>query len=548
MVNTDIFLGSGASLTYIPEVPLSMYIDGSDHTSGATTLNIKGSFSIDVQLIANLYVGCSVEVYDASESTTTPASIHTITANAYDNSTTENQITITPSINFDPADDDSDFIIIQPYGAPCPAKKVANSNSKLNSDNWIGLIESATFPNVEVEMKQLNLSLGGSRNFTHQYKGIETASGGNIGLMANHGAWLYYALGKCTGVKCTSASGSTVPASAFLGQNGQVNQVYIDTADTASTAHDGAFEQNFLSQGPIFYRTGSNDDVMMPPAVIGSDAFAQLNKLTVPTFNATTGAIENPITYRFEEANGADLPSFSLEQSMTKTTLTTVTGQDVKEDESVVRIARGNRVNTLTMTANENEEVKMTMDLNTRTVDFINDLMVGNQYTPRNNIASNTDLFNYTSSTGLEPFFFSDGSFSIFGQQFLKVTNFTLTINNNLQDKRFLGIGNKKIKDALPAQRTYEISFTAMITDDALLTELLNQTEETSSDTIANGLLDLTFDKSNGEQIKLQFKNYFLSAANVTIPDDKGPITLEGTIMPRDLSLCTVKTHFILQG
>jgi len=186
--------------------------------------------------------------------------------------------------------------------------------------------------------------------------------------------------------------------------------------------------------------------------------------------------------------------------------------------------------------------------LNTRTVDFINDLMVGNQYTPRNSVSTNTDLFNYTSSTGLEPFFFSDGSFSIFGQQFLKVTNFTLTINNNLQDKRFLGIGNKKIKDALPAQREYEISFTAMITDDALLTELLNQTEETSSDTIANGLLDLTFDKSNGEQIKLQFKNYLLSAANVTIPEDKGPITLEGTIMPRDLSLCTVKTHFILQG
>ena len=39
-------------------------------------------------------------------------------------------------------------------------------------------------------MKQLNLSLGGSRNFTHQYKGIETASGGNLGLVVNHGAFL----------------------------------------------------------------------------------------------------------------------------------------------------------------------------------------------------------------------------------------------------------------------------------------------------------------------------------------------------------------------
>ena len=546
MVNTDIFLGSGTSLTYIPEVPLSMYIDGSDHVSGATTLNIKGSFSIDNQLIANLYVGCSVEVYDASESTSTPASIHTITANAYDNSTTENQITITPSINFDPADDDTDFIIIQPYGAPCPAKKVANSNTKLNSDNWLGILESATFPNVEVEMKQMNLQLGGSRNFTHQYKGIETASGGNLNLIANHGAWLYYALGKCTGVKLTSTTSvSTDPTDNFTAHANGV--VYYDTGDTSTT--DGtSFEVTHLNQGPIFYRATSSEDTLLPPVVIGSDVSTNLNLVTVPTFNASTGAIENPITYRFVEADNQDLPSFSLEQSMTKTTLTTVTGQDVKEDESVVRIARGNRVNTLTMTANENEEVKMTMDLNSRTVDFINDLMVGNQYTPRNNVLDNRDLFNYTTSTGLEPFFFSGGSFSIFGVEFLKVTNLTLTINNNLQDKRFVGIGNKRIKDAIPAQRTYEISFTAMITDDALFLELLNQTEETSSDTIANGLLDLEFNKDNGEQIKLQFKNYFLNSANVTIPDDKGPLTVEGTIMPRDLSLCTVKTHFILQG
>ena len=547
MVNTNIFLGSGASLTYIPEVPLSMYIDGSDHVSGATTLNIKGSFSVDCQLIENLYVGCSVEIYDASESTSTPTSIHTITANAYDNTNTENQITITPAIGFDPADDDTDYIIIQPYGTPCPAKKVANSNTRLNSDNWLGLVESASFPNVEVEMKQLNLALGGSRNFTHQYKGIETSSGGNIALVANHGAWLYYALGKCTGVKLTSTTGgSTDPVDNFSAH--AVSVVYYDTGDTSSTSASGSFETTHLNQGPIFYRSAASGDTMLPPLVIGSDTLANLSLVTAPSFNASTGAIENPITYQFAEANNEDLPSFSLEQSMTKTTLTTVTGQDVKEDESVVRIARGNRVNTLTMTANENEEVKITMDLNTRTVDFINDLMVGNQYTPRNSISDNTSLFNYTSSTGLEPFFFSSGSFSIFGEEFLKITNFTLTINNNLQDKRFIGIGSKKIKDALPAQRTYEISFTAMVTDDALLTELLNQTEEISSDTIANGLMDLQFDKDNGEQIKLQFKNYFLSSANVTIPEDKGPITIEGTVMPRDLSLCEVKTHFILQG
>ena len=59
----------------------------------------------------------------------------------------------------------------------------------------VGLLES--FPcNTEVEMKQMNLSLGGSRNYTYQYKGIETATGGNLGLVANHASWLYYFFGR----------------------------------------------------------------------------------------------------------------------------------------------------------------------------------------------------------------------------------------------------------------------------------------------------------------------------------------------------------------
>ena len=232
-------------------------------------------------------------------------------------------------------------------------------------------------------------------------------------------------------------------------------------------------------------------------------------------------------------------------------TLTTSTAA-ASEDTTFVRIARGNRVNTFTMTANENEEVKMTMDLNTRAVQSVAQT---ENYEARGGISDNTQLFNFeqandTSTTDfdnefLEPFFFSSGLFSVFGQQFLKVTNLTLTINNNLQDKRFIGIGNKSIKDAIPAQRNYEVSFTAMVTDDKLFEELLNQTEV--DDTAAN-LLTLQFDKTNGEQILIKFQDYFLNSANFTIPDDKGPITVEGTIMPRTLNSCTVKTHWVLQG
>ena len=144
----------------------------------------------------------------------------------------------------------------------------------------------------------------------------------------------------------------------------------------------------------------------------------------------------------------------------------------------------------------------------------------------------------------LEPFFFSSGHFKIFGQQFLKIANLTLTINNNLQDKRFIGIGSKGIKSAIPAQRNYEVTFTGMITDNTLFEELFDQTEVPSTDST----VELLFEKGNGESISIKLKNYFLSSANITIPDDKGAVTVEGTIMPRELESCVVKTHWVLQG
>jgi len=529
MTNNNIFLGSGATTTLVPELQLTSFINQSASTS--TSLALLSSFSTNLLLVPNLYIGCKVELYDSAD-TANPVSTHTITGNS------ETALTITPAHSHDLNVSNTDFCIILPYGAPCPANKTGANSYRLNADNWLGIVETATFPNTEIEMKQLNLSLGGSRNFTHQYKGIETASGGNIALVANHGAFLYYALGLCTGVKYTSVA--TTPTDAFTAVT--AGDVYIDTGDTSTT--DGSvFETAHLNQGPIFYRADASSQTLLPPLVNGSDTLANMNLLTRPTY--TSGSITNPITYRFAEANGEDLPSFSLEHSMTKTTTTTATEGTAIETETVVRIARGNRVNTLTLTANENEEVKMTMDLNTRTVDHINDLTTTEVYTPRNNVGTNTSLFNFDSNAeALEPFFFSSGTFSVFGHTFLKITNLTLTINNNLQDKRFIGVGNKAIKDGIPAQRTYEIAFTAMITDDRLLTELINDSENTG----AGQEIVLQFDKASGEQILFNFQDYFLSTANVTVPDDKGAITVEGTVMPRTLDSCEVKTHWVLQG
>ena len=540
VVNNEIFLGSGASLTFVPEVNLYISVDAAGVGSDKTQFRLDSDMRSYYRVVPNLYVGCTATRYNSSH---VLQSNHTITSNDI------SYFNYTPACTIA----SGDYFVIENYAAPCFGEFKASTDAiRLNADNWLGLIESASFPTLDVEMKQLNLQLGGSRNFTHQYKGISTASGGNINLVANHGAWLYYALGQCTNVNCTFTT--TSPANFRTGTT--ANDVYINTGNAAATAgstQTGANVTDHTNTGPIFYKTSSSSTkALLPPVLIGTDATGDLEAITRTGTTATTAP--NAITYTIKELNTAELPSFSLEQSIAKNPTALTTEQATLESNTFVRVARGNRVNTMTITANENEEIKMTMDLNTSSIDSINQNTTTEKYEARGGETTNTSLFNYPTAGDdelLEPFFFSSGKFTIFGSEFMKITNMTLTINNNLMDKRYIGVGAKDIKIGIPAQRNYELSFTALVTDDKLFEELF--TEETTGVTgssTASQLIELQFDKANSEQILLKFRDYHISSSNWTIPDDKGPITVDATVMPLKLHEdgATVKTHWVLQG
>lgn len=538
MTNEDIFLGSGASITFIPENDI--YVGGKHTNNGAfdgtnglkDTIKVDSDFTSSFLLVNNLYRGCLLERYDSSHIC---QSTHRITSNTVD------EITFTPSINNIPT---GAYFVIKSYGAPVPAHKDGTGGTatkRLLSDEWLGILESATFPTTEVEVKQTNLSLGGTRNITYQYKGITSFSGGNLNIVANHGAWLYYFLGKCDKINATVAAPVAAPTIYANGDSGDNNKIFIEA--TGVTADGTAKDITAVTEtGPLFFRQDNNNK-FCPPLSPHLHTLADMDTLTRPSGTTT---IANAITYTFTEQNGDLLPSFALEQNLSKLTgsyiyRTNTTSE--AENLNFVKIARGCRVNTLTFTANENEEVKMTMDLNTRNV---HDLAQDERYDARKGIEDETNFFNYESSTNTDnmrqPFFFSDGTFKVLGETFLKINTLTLTMNNNLQDRRFLGVGSKDIQEAIPAQRTYEIQFTGHVTDDALYTALLNDTENITQ------TIELIFEKPNEEKITLNFTDYFISANNFPIPDDKGPIVVEATVMPRNLSLCTVKTHWVLQG
>ena len=585
--NENIFLGSGASLTLVPEIDLYLTVlntsGNADGTSAELTLATDYGH---IALVPDLYVGCTVDFYDASALTpSVPTSTHIIKSNAFDPATGLNTITLASGTGYGSTGGSAsnlyatgDYLTIRGYGAPCYGLERTNLGvqshlggyASLNADNWLGIIESATFPNIEQELKQINLALGSTRNVSHQYKGIRTASGGSINLVMNTGAMLYYALGKCTSLTCdlfddaatNDWTGSTANYSLINTGNESTVTGVISGGTGVSVTYS---TDDFVDEGPIFYKVANGTNLLLPALIKGDDA-ADMDSLAPSRSDPT---ITNPIKYIFGECNTSDLPSFALEQTIVKDPSTAVgyvttadesesaTGAD-HESTNFTRIARGNRVNSLTLTASEGEEMKMTLDLNTRAVESITKLYNQNgqdsKYVSRAGQSDNFELFNYNEGTEfMTPFFFSSGKFTIYGQEFLKMNSMTLTINNSLIDKRYMG-GHRDIKEALAGQRLYELQFTAVVTDDLIFTQLLNEVENIGTDLAsgstlpADGLIEFEFLKDNGEYVKIHLKNYLLDTATWTIPDDKGPVTIEGTVKPRSLELCEVNTHWVLQG
>ena len=496
------------------------------------------------------------------------------------------------------------YAYLRAYGSPCPHPEVSGKHALL-SDNWLGLMESVTFPNLSQELKQMNLGLGGTRNFSFQYKGVRTADNGSLALVANTGSWLYYALGACSAITYTAdASPNTLTTSNEAPATSSANDsIFIEgsgnSADTTTT-------------GPHFYRTVYGGNTVVPPIdfeIFNLSGFQEVNI-------AADGRPDN-ITYTFTELNTDQLPSFSLEQSMAKdpAVLTTDATNLLDESQTFTRIARGCRVNSLTLEAAEGEELKMNLDINARLVDSITDiyrstnttqtctpeaganllvedsskLSIGMlvtgadmgvnatitaivdatnvtvspvstgttagiktftnnpKYIARAGQSNNERLFNWNAGTDhASPFFFSQGTFSAFGQQFLKVNSVSIVINNNLMDKRYMG-GHRDMKEGIPAQRSYEITFEAVVTDDQLFKEMLNETENTTSNHVT-----FVFTKPDtNESITLKFQDYFLETTEITIPDDKGPVTFSSTIKPRNLvptTGCVVVTDNVLMG
>ena len=533
ILENEIWSGAGASATFIPESAIYMGADGT--ITGAVFEPNASSFSNKWVLVPDLYKGCLVRVtYTANGITSTQ--YFTVKSNTVDSITFDEDAVAalggssTITVN----------AYMMPYGAPCPVDTPTNGTYALLADNWLGLVNSFTPPSLEVETQQMNLALGGTRNFTYQYKKGSTVTGVSLDVSMHHGAWLYYALGRIASINTTDDSLGAV-ATGYTG--------------LAISAHNETRIYKIDNDQPHPPAPETWTNGILSGAM---DTYTGLKKLD-------TAAGVTPLEYTFTERNDGTLPSFALEVSYEKegiaddyrytgsqgdssTDATTTPYKDI-----FTRIVTGCQVNSFTMSFEEGQELKCSLDLVARR---LFDAPIG--YAPRNGKSralSNLTNFRNADDVNVQPYFFSDGTIQIYGQTYARIKSGSLTINNNLTAQRYIGNYSKDMVSAhIGGQRLYDLSFTMQITDTTLWDNLRAEGEHLgagnkiqlkfskNAEYDTDGDLDLDGSDANPaidyDYIEIQLEDFITQSLDVPFPEDKGPVEVSVTLAARTLASC----------
>lgn len=505
----------------------------------------NSSFTTNFNLVANLYRGCFLSIRLDSDNTLQDRVL--IQSNTATTLTVNDSLL--PAITGTPG---NYYGVIEGFGAPVPAFKNGSSNPRLLSDTWLGLTTSVTIPTTNVTKTGMNLVAGGTRNFIYQYAGIERTANGQITLDANSFWPLYYALGRITSIQSKNGNNLDTSASSSSITHAQLSDDRFSFTAGANTGFIYSVDE--IDGGYILHRTDGT--VICPPlpgtavVTVTDGKFRQINK----------DDIENDfLVYTFAEENGQTLPTFALEYTLKKADQSSTVAVDSAKENVYTKIYPGSAINNLTINADAvGGPITMNMALNHK-----NTFVAPTNYEAANNKTDVKDFVNFRGRNGqtrsiaedsnadydalMQPFFFSDGTISIFGQDFLKIASFGLTINNNLTDQAYIGRFDKKSTNHITGQREYTMNFTAHVTDSKVFDELQSQ-KTTALSTSADEVITLRFTKDNGEELVLKFKDYVVNSASFPLNDNRGPITVDFVIQPLTLVECKLTTYWAIQA
>lgn len=247
------------------------------------------------------------------------------------------------------------------------------------------------------------------------------------------------------------------------------------------------------------------------------------------------------------------LPTFCIEQSFRQTDETPGT-------EQLLRLYSGCKVNSATIEADTEGEVKVKMDYE-----------ASRHYTDTAGVFTPHRLFENTANTttnrkvsGIavddeKPFLFQDLSIEAFGRPVLRGTAFSLQVQNGNTARWYIrgyegesadtdqvqNGGTQFATDITEAKREYAIRLSAIIEDDRLWEEIRTRRHHKNANDIVLRLKKRGSNATRHDAV-ITIEDYTVLKADHQIPDDKGAVTVDVEIVARHVKITENAPYFVL--
>ena len=304
-------------------------------------------------------------------------------------------------------------------------------------------------PSMEIEPRYF-LGTESKRNFYSAYKGQQSFSGTLSNFELLNGYPLRFPIGQVATKGTDSGAGASVTVTPDIAPG---DFDFLIAAESGYTTGDyiqvGVSDSGLEEVRKITYidgdAVGTGDRVFVDyPFLIAHAAGVVCNEVTAPYNHVITETVAlSPVTWQVRNRDSSETA-----------------------DNDWLRRYSGGKIGQSTITAEEGGTLRMSWDSSPG----IN--MQHNQYDSSAVTAPNNKYDAALSAVTVEfptsqPYYFSQGSITLFGVEFARITNFTININNNLEPRYFIrDDGSERTpSEIFEGRREYSMTATVVLPD-----------------------------------------------------------------------------------
>ena len=512
--------------------PVKATADSSgDLTTTTDVITLPGARIVKVASTTNAVVGEYVQIGTTGTNGTEIRKIVAVTTNDY--------LTVNSPIGFYHESGEAVQTVDTTSSAGTMTGLAIDANTTHMMRFTPGVWETIEVPDPAMEIEgRYFLGPDSKRAFYTAYKGQQSFSGTLSNFELLNGYPLRFPLGTVATVGTDKGSGGASDVDGII----YAGQYEFDATDAT-----GYGVNDYIQVG-----TGATAEVRKVTAVASNNIWVDYPFLFEHADEEALNEVIAPYTHTIVEAVELDSVSWQVKNRDSSETATN----------DWIRRYFGGKIGQATLTAEEGGTLRMSWE----SAPFID--MNHNQYddTARTivNKWDGSSLAATVEYPTTQPYYFSQGSITLFGVEFARITNFTLNINNNLEPRYFIRDdgSDRTPSEIYEGRREYSMTATIILPDTVSATnttrtifkELLSEGDYGSG--MAGFDIDLVFTRGTNDTLTINIpanqdgnsgtggnnQGAFIRSANTSVSTDN-PASAEVDILYRNMKIVAVDSE-----